>query len=320
MIGKIIMGKSFRGCISYVLENKHQKSLAILQANRAELISYNQCYGNKKELIAQFNDVRNLNPRLAKPVMHLILSLSPGEMPAKSTLIAMTEDCAKEMGFDKQQYIAVTHNDTGHLHLHLVVNRVGFDGKTLSDSNNYKKIANCCRKLEQVYQLRQVQSPSIFLPKEKQHLPRLDRRKEQMKTDIRLSLLASKSFEEFIRLMKQKNYVVIKGRGIAFRDEKKMYVKGSELGYSLSKIQHILSQTEQKKRLTIHKDLQKEKYLKTDISDLLLKRSNSLFKENDPDLDNILELLLKPEEEFDYTPKELLRKKREQNNNHSHRH
>src|SRR5690606_31627967 len=35
---------------------------------------------------------------------------------------------------------------------------------------------------------------------------------------------------------------VIKGRGIAFRDEKKVYAKGSELGYPLQKIERLLEQ------------------------------------------------------------------------------
>lgn len=139
MIGKIIIGKSFRGCINYVLQNKLRGDLELPTQKRAELIHFNQCFGDYKELIKQFNEVRLLNPKLAKPVMHLILSLSPGEKPENASLISMAEDCSRALGFDKNQYIAVTHNDTTHLHLHIVVNRIGFDGKTISDSNNYKK-------------------------------------------------------------------------------------------------------------------------------------------------------------------------------------
>ena len=75
MIGKIIIGKSFRGCISYCLENKkrsEQKEQVIQQ--RAEVICYNLCYGDKSDLIRQFNEVHSLNPRLSKPVMHVTLS------------------------------------------------------------------------------------------------------------------------------------------------------------------------------------------------------------------------------------------------------
>ena len=42
--------------------------------------------------------------------------------------------------------------------------------------------------------------------------------------------------------MKEKRYQIIKGRGIAFIDDKKVYVKGSELGYPLKTIERILEQ------------------------------------------------------------------------------
>ena len=310
MIGKIILGKSFHGCISYVLENKLDSATKSLSINRAELISFNLCFGDKKELIEQFNDVRFLNPKLTKPVMHVILSLSPGEQPDNATLISMTEDCAKELGFEKNQFISVTHNDTGHLHLHIVVNRIGFDGKTLSDSNNYKKIAAYCRKMEVKYNLKQVLSPRAFLSKEMAATPRLDSRKDAMKTDIRISLLKSKTFSEFESLMKQKNYEVIKGRGVAFRDQKKMYAKGSELGYSLSKIEKILQLTLAKKQLIIGHDLRKENALTKDPNIIRSGMTKSMVQDNKHPLPKALEMLLRPEYDYDHTPHQLLQKKR----------
>jgi hypothetical protein len=310
MIGKIILGKSFRGCISYVLENKLDLSTKSTSINRAELISFNLCFGDKKELIEQFNDVRFLNPKLSKPVMHVILSLSPGEKPDNATLLAMVEDCAKELGFEKNQFIAVAHNDTGHLHLHIVVNRIGFEGKTLSDSNNYKKIAAYCRKMELQYNLKQVLSPRAFLSKEMAATTRLDSRKEAMKTDIRISLLTSKTFSEFESLMKQKNYEVIKGRGVAFRDQKKMYAKGSELGYSLSKIEKILQLTLTQKQLIIGHDLRKENAFIKDPKIIRSGMTKSMVQENNHTLPKALEMLLRPEYDYEHTPHQLMQKKR----------
>ena len=310
MIGKIILGKSFRGCISYVLENKLDSATKSTSINRAELISFNQCFGDKKELIEQFNDVRFLNPKLSKPVMHVILSLSPGEKPDNAILLAMVEDCAKELGFEKNQFIALTHKDTGHLHLHIVVNRVDFDGKTLSDSNNYKKIAAYCRKMELQYNLKQVLSPRAFLSKEMAATPRLDSRKEAMKTDIRISLLKSQTFSEFESLMKQKNYEVIKGRGVAFRDQTKMYAKGSELGYSLSKIEKILQLTLTQKQLIISNDLRKENPFLKDPKNIRSGMTKSMVQDNKHSLPKALEILLRAEHDYDHTPHQLLQKKR----------
>src|SRR5690554_5771523 len=48
---------------------------------------------------------------------------------------------------DNHQYIAVRHNDK-HPHFHIVVNRVGFNGKTLSDSYTKYRIGTACDKVE----------------------------------------------------------------------------------------------------------------------------------------------------------------------------
>ena len=106
---------------------------------RADVLMYNRCYGNDKELISQFNEVRQLNPKLSSPVLHITLSLAPGEKLGKDKLMGIVEDCAKEMGFENNQFVAISHRDTNHQHLHIVANRIGFDKRTVSDSNNYQR-------------------------------------------------------------------------------------------------------------------------------------------------------------------------------------
>jgi hypothetical protein len=267
MIGKIIIGKSFKGCINYCLEDKEQKEEEKIVKNRAELFMYNQCFGNKQELINQFNEVRQLNPKLSKPVLHITLSLAPEEKLSKATLTDMVEDCAKQLGFDKNQYIAIHHNDTDHQHIHIVANRVGFDGKTAKDNHNYQKIASWCRKMELKHELKQVLSPRRFLTKEQRQIPRHDTRKEQLKRDIKECLTGAKNYSEFEDKIKQKGYEIFKARGIAFRDKQKVYTKGSEVGYSLQTIEKILAvKPELKQRLLIEKEQQRIRDAKRQIA------------------------------------------------------
>lgn len=307
MIGKITIGKSLGGLISYALEDKLDDEQKVILKNRAELLVYNQCFGDKKELRQQFNEVRKLNPKLSRPAMHISLSFPPGEVLDKATLQRVIEDCANELGIDKNQYIAVLHKDTGHQHVHIVVNRVGFNGKTLSDSNNYKKIADCCRKLEQKYNLKQVLSPKLFLPEEKRQIPRMDTRKLVVKEAILLTLLQSNSYSEFKDKMEAKGFEIIRGRGIAFRDEKKMYVKGSDLGYSLSKIEKILQLTFVQKQAIIRQELRKEKQHQTQSPYQLEKDLNLGRLQN---ISKALEILMRPEHEYNLIPHELIHKKR----------
>ncbi len=172
--------------------------------------------------------------------MHITLSLAPGEQLPQDKLMEMCEHCAGKMGFENNQYIAVHHLDTNHQHIHIVANRIGFDKRTVSDSNNYQKTAKYCRKMELKYELKQVLNPRLYLSEKERLIPRQDIRKERLKENIKQSLAESKSYTDFERLMKEKKYTVIKGRGISFIDDKKVKVKGSEVGYSLQTIERIL--------------------------------------------------------------------------------
>ena len=250
MIGTVTIGKSFSKCISYCLEDKRElsevekKELSIREGvqhkNRAEVLEYSQCFGDKKELAAQFRDVRMLNQRVEKPVMHISLRVAPGDHLSKNKLIELGRAAVKEFGVEKNQYITILHKDTQEQHIHIVANRVGYDGKVASDSHNYRRMASLCRLLEKQYDLKQVLSPRRFLNQEERLIPRQDSRKEALKENIQEALQQSKDYNQFETFMIQRGYQVLKGRGISFIDKKKVKVKGSELGYSLQTIEQIL--------------------------------------------------------------------------------
>ena len=125
--------------------------------------------------------------------------------------------------------------------MHIVANRIGFDKRTVSDSNNFQKIAAYCRKMELGFNLTQILSPRKFLPKDQRQIPRLDARKEQLKSNIQKALQQTINYQQFEQRMKLMGYQVLKGRGIAFIDDKKVKTKGSEAGFSLMKIEKILA-------------------------------------------------------------------------------
>jgi hypothetical protein len=246
MIGKVSSGKSFRGCINYVFEGQLQKNTVLQQqeaANKqAQVICYNQCFGDKKELIKQFNEVRYLNPKQSRPVLHASLSFAHGDQLSNQDKVDIAQKLAKDLGFANNQYLVVEHHDKKHQHLHVVANRVGFEGKTVSDSNNYQRMANFCRKMEIEYKLEKVLSPRKFQTPAQRQLPRLDIRKENLKLVIRHALQHSKSMNAFQGLVQQKGYAVELGRGIAFTDAQQVRFKGSEVGYPMQKIEQQLQQ------------------------------------------------------------------------------
>ncbi|MDB4925488.1 relaxase/mobilization nuclease domain-containing protein [Mucilaginibacter sp.] len=249
MIGKISTGKSFRGCLNYLHEGRLQQSKALQEIEQekkqAQVICYNQCFGNKKELIQQFNEVRYLNPKLSKPVLHASLSFAHSDQLSNQDKIDIGKQMAKDFGFENNQYVVIEHADRQHQHLHIVANRVGYDAKTVSDSNNYKRMANFCRSMERKHQLQQVLSPRRFLSKEERILPRQDIRKEALKEAIAKFLKQSTTMKEFQNKITAKGYEVELGRGIAFTDAQAVRFKGSQVGYPLLKIAKQLAQNRQ---------------------------------------------------------------------------
>lgn len=126
-------------------------------------------------------------------------------------------------------------------------------------------------------------SPNLFLPKELRNYQRLDERKQKLKEHIRQSLSSSRNYKQFEQKMKALQYDVIKMRGIAFRDQQKVYTKGSEVGYSLATIEKVLVQkqeVEHKQGITqtkIHQQKQPENQLAMEHERHIQKDSQALL-------------------------------------------
>jgi len=71
-----------------------------------------------------------------------------------------------------------------------------------------------------------------------------------LKAVIKQTLQGARSYQDFEKRMENKGYLVEKGRGIAFMDDKKVRTKGSEVGFSLQTIEQVLAQNKQKQRLS----------------------------------------------------------------------
>ena len=144
MIGKIIAGSSFAGTIGYVMK---EQSL-VLSAEGVAL-------SDIREMVQDFKDQTLLNPRIKNAVGHISLSFSPKDSVRMTDALML--DIAKEymqrMGITDTQYLLVRHFDQPHPHCHLVYNRVGNNGQTISDKNIKIRNAKVCRALTEKYGL-----------------------------------------------------------------------------------------------------------------------------------------------------------------------
>mgnify|MGYP000814834078 FL=1 len=144
MIGKIISGSSFSGTVGYVMKEKSR----ILEAEGI-------VPPDAKRMAEDFNDQTLLNPRLKNTVGHISLSFSPKDAPrmTDALMTQIAKEYMQKMGITDTQYLLVRHLDQPHPHCHLVYNRVGNDGQTISDKNIKIRNAKVCRELTEKYGL-----------------------------------------------------------------------------------------------------------------------------------------------------------------------
>ncbi|RFZ81029.1 mobilization protein [Mucilaginibacter terrenus] len=132
MIGKVITGSSFGGCIRYVVQ-KHDA--VVLDAAGVRMQQVNQ-------IINDFNLQRKYNPNLGKAVGHIALSWSVNDAAKLNdeVMVMLAKEYLKKMKIQDTQYLIVKHRDKDHPHIHIVYNRVSNNGKTISD--NFQKQRN----------------------------------------------------------------------------------------------------------------------------------------------------------------------------------
>ena len=171
-------------------------------------------------------------------------------------------------------------------------------------------MASYCRKIEIKYDLQRVLSSKKFLTKELRQIPRVDTRKEAIKKDIQNALLLSKTYNDFESYLKDKKYQIIKGRGIAFNDKMRVYVKGCEVGYSLCTNEKILQRSPEHKQIIISMQREKDSTYNKHSQQRSLYREQNMSNEMKKDLDKLVDILLKPEYNNNYRPHQLLEKKR----------
>ena len=197
MIGKIKKGKSFGGCIRYVMGKDNAKIIA----------SDGVLLGTNKEMIDSFNCQCLLNPKIKQPLGHIALSFKREDAPLLSDefMAKIALEYAELMGIKNTQFILARHHNTDNPHCHLVYNRINYDGKVISSQNDFKRNEIATKKLKDKYGLTYAEDKSKTNVK-KLHVP--ERVKYEIHNAVKAALKRSRTWGEFNEELKHRGVLL----------------------------------------------------------------------------------------------------------------
>lgn len=264
MMGKIVKGKSFSGCVKYILDEK--KGTKILDAQGLRLKS-------KASIIQSFVAQAKLRPKLAISVGHISLSFSAQDKDKLSNefLVKITREYMQKMGIKDTQYIVAQHLDKEHPHIHLCFNRVDNMGKVISDKNDRHRSVKICRELTEKYGLYIAQGKEQV----KDHrLKEPDKTKYEIYNTIKGFLPKCKDWNQLLNaLHKEGINVKFKHKGQTDEIQGVIFSKngysfnGSKVDrmYSYSKIDYQLNQNSQSQNTRPINSISQSNYKQKDI-------------------------------------------------------
>lgn len=293
MISKVIKpAKSFSRVCRYLLEKRQEARLILAEGVRD--------YDYRK-MAEDFDLQASENPNLSSPVLHIILAFPPGEDLQDEKLAEIAREYLRELDIIKTQYVVVSHREKEHKHLHIVLNRVGNDGRTIKDNFLGLRGKKKAQELTQRHGLKPAEKKDI----KKTHLRQMnaqDRTRYEIYQAIQNGLVKARNMAELKGMLKTTQIEMIykyKGQtkevqGVSFKKDQFRY-KGSNIDrrFSYRNLQKML---DQKHKVKQHQGKQ--------LGTELLPKEK--YKEED-----LISLLLNPDERYENTPAELLKKNRQ---------
>ena len=150
MKSKLRQGQTFGSLMKYLLGS------AARVREGAEISGGNMMSLTYEDFGAEFGDIRKLRGDILYPVIHVSLSLVPGEeLPDGVMPHDVSKAFLQDLGVnvDKHQWVVVTHRDKAHLHFHIALNKIGDDGSVWDRGNYVNKALASTPRLEERFGL-----------------------------------------------------------------------------------------------------------------------------------------------------------------------
>jgi hypothetical protein len=227
MTGNQIKGKGFRGALRYNLDKVDRQV--------AEVLDHSFASASEKTIMKEIQFVRMLRPNLQKYFYHTSINFPPSEDLSNQMMTQIGREYLKANGFTQHQFIMFRHKDADHPHLHILVNRIGYDGNVLSDSNDYKRSETVLRDLEVKYNLTRV-TPSKEVKARAMTKDELEmmKRTNGLSQKVKLQVIVKNLLKEKRGLTTQEFIQALESKGVnvLFNQASTGFVSGISYGYA----------------------------------------------------------------------------------------
>lgn len=264
-----------------IKDNVNRSIDYILNENKTnpDLIYFNKCgiYNTEQDFELtrlQFNSKVKVKSR------HLIQSFSKEENVTQKKVLKIAKEFAKKHLKD-YQYIISVHTDKDNLHAHIIFNTVNLkDGKAYR-SNKFTFHSKLLKDFNEVLEKNNIEKATVGESNKKNEYKEKINLRNLLKKDIDLAIQKSKTYTEFIKLMKTKYEIKDSGKYLSFKHKNfsKRFIRcNSKLGddYTREKIkeriksnlEYAIINLEQNKEKKEHKNDEKYyKGFKMDLTD-----------------------------------------------------
>ena len=151
MISKVISSASFRRTCQYVLGK-----------DGAYILASEGVRDHCPRLMADdFETQAELRQTITRPCFHAVLSFPPGEKVTDELLEDLAGKYLDGIGMVDTQFAIIRHTDTEHPHIHIIANRVNFQGKAISDSMIGRRGKAVAQELTRKFGLRPAEKKDI---------------------------------------------------------------------------------------------------------------------------------------------------------------
>jgi hypothetical protein len=165
MIAKRIVrergASNFRRLGRYILDGAAEEEQAVMarmadyilgaEKSRAANVRFSNCVSTDAELaLKEILATQAMNKRAkGDRTYHLVISFPPGERPTLSQLQDIEHALVERIGLSGHQRLSATHLDTGHLHLHVAINKIHPESfRCVEPYYDKRRLMQACMELE----------------------------------------------------------------------------------------------------------------------------------------------------------------------------